>query len=211
MLACAQAGCERCLDAVIRENEGLIHAVLQRTHRCSVPYDDLVQEGRIALWRAVRGFDGQRGIAFSTYAWVAIERHLWRAIRQVTRSGDDWVGPEPVAWLDEVLLQVWRSQVSQPLLQAVSQLPPDLREVIIASYGLNGEDPCSLAAQGRLRGVSGERIRQVRNDALVLLRLPVLAGRLHQVCGQNTRPAQARMRALNQAWLSRRRRKRRQP
>ena len=81
--------------------------------------------------------------------------------------------------------------------------------MIIASYGLNGVDPCSLAALGRQRGVSRERMRQVRNDALVLLRLPALAGSLHQVCGQNTRQGQVRLQALNQAWVGRRRRGRR--
>ena len=210
-LACAQGGCSDCLDAVIGQNEGLIHAVLQRTHRCGVPYDDLVQEGRIALWRAVCGFDAQHGTAFSTYAWVAIERRIWRVVRAVTRSEGQLEVPDPATLLDGVLRQVWRDQVRQPLRQALGQLPPDLRGVIMASYGLNGADPCSLAALGRQRGVSRERMRQVRNDALVLLRLPVLAGSLHQVCGQNTRQAQVRLQALNWAWVGRRRPGRRPP
>jgi RNA polymerase sigma factor (sigma-70 family) len=189
----------------------LIHAVLQRTHRCGVSYDDLIQEGRIALWQAVSGFDAQRGTVFSTYAWVAIEHRIWQVVRVASRSEGYLHVPDPGTLLDGVLLQVWCGQVRQPLRQALSQLPPDLREVITASYGLNGVDPCSLAALGRQRGVSRERMRQVRNDALVLLRLPVVAGWLHRVCGQNTRQAQARLQALNRAWVGRRRQGRRRP
>lgn len=44
VLVCAQSGCRDCLDAVIRQNEGLIHAVLQRTRRNGVAYDDLARK-----------------------------------------------------------------------------------------------------------------------------------------------------------------------
>jgi len=211
VLACAQGGCPTCLEAFIGQNEGLIHAVLQGTHRCGVAYDDLVQEGRIALWQAMGGFEGERGIAFSTYAWVAIERRLWQVVRQATRSEGHLEAEDPAGLLERVLLQVWRGQVGRSLAQALGRLPPELREVIVANYGLNGVDPCSLAALGRQRGVSRERMRQVRNDALVLLRLPALAGSLHQVCGQNTRQAHVQLQALNRAWVGRRRRGRRLP
>jgi RNA polymerase sigma factor (sigma-70 family) len=51
-----------------------------------VVYDDLVQEGRIALWRAVLGFDPQRGVAFSSYAGKAIERRIWQAVARARRQ-----------------------------------------------------------------------------------------------------------------------------
>jgi RNA polymerase sigma factor (sigma-70 family) len=79
---CAQAGCRACQDALIRAHTGLIHAVLRRVAHAGVPYAELVQTGRLALWRAVLGFDLERGVQFSTYAWRAIERALWRDVRQ---------------------------------------------------------------------------------------------------------------------------------
>lgn len=206
VLACAQDGCRECLDEVIGQNEGLIHAVLQRTHRCGAPYAELVQEGRIALWHAACRFDRSRGVAFSTYAWVAIERHVHRAVARA-RQAEGYVEPEaPAGLLDGVEEEVWRSQVGSPLGQALARLPAHLREVVLAVYGLNGEEPCTMAAVGRQRGISRERVRQLRNDALVLLRLPAVAGPLHQMCGQNTRQDQARLVALNRAWLRRGRR-----
>ncbi len=53
-------------------------------------YEDLLQEGRIALWQAIMHFDPQRGVAFSIYAGVAIQRRIWRAARRVTPPLDNF-------------------------------------------------------------------------------------------------------------------------
>jgi len=58
---------------------------------------------------------------------------------------------------------------------------------------------------GKQMGVSGERIRQLRNDALVLLRLPALSIRLRSLCEQDSRQAYRQARRLNDAWLRSRR------
>lgn len=79
---------------------------------------------------------------------------------------------------------------------------PDL----IAAYGLDGQPPRSLAALGRSYRISGERVRQIRNDALGLLRLPACSGRLRQLCDQSERAAYQRAQILNRTWLRRRRR-----
>ena len=83
IFACAQSGCQDCLDTLMRRHDGLVHVVLRRQSRGGVAYEDLLQEGRIALWRAALHFDPQRGAAFSTYAGVAIERRIWRAVARV--------------------------------------------------------------------------------------------------------------------------------
>lgn len=52
-LACAQSRCRECQDTLVRQHEGLVHVVLRRQCRGDVPYEDLLQEGRIGLWQAV--------------------------------------------------------------------------------------------------------------------------------------------------------------
>ena len=92
------------------------------------------------------------------------------------------------------------------LRELLACLPERSYHIIVAAYGLDGQPPLSLAAIGRLYGLSRERIRQIRNDALVLLRLPALSGRLRRLCDQTDRAAYQRAQALNRAWLGRRRR-----
>jgi RNA polymerase sigma factor (sigma-70 family) len=184
----------------------LVHAVLRRQTCGDAAYADLLQEGRLGLWQAVLHFEPERGVAFSTYAWVAIERRVWRA---VARSRDQPVGGDRAAPAEpEAAAEAaWQwAQVQVALPDALRHLPGRLRHILVAAYGLQGQAPRSLAALGREYGVSRERVRQWRNEALVLLRLPAVSGCLRQVCGQDDRAAYQQADRLNRAWQKSRRR-----
>ena len=203
IFACAQSGCEVCLERLLRHHERLIHAVVRRSWTGSTEYADLLQEGRIALWRAVCGFEPERGNAFSTYAWPIIQRQLWRVVAQHERQSK----APPLPWLqppdpEGCAVAAWQAAaVCSALSPALSHLNGRGRQVIRAAYGLDGQPACSMAAIGRRYGVSRERVRQWRNDALVLLRLPTICGRLSDLVDQNDRQAYRRRQQLSQRWL----------
>ncbi len=94
--SCAQAGCWVCQDRLVREHEGLVHFVLRRRVHGDMAYADLLQAGRIGLPQAVLHFDAARGVAFSTYAVVAIQRRMWQAVAQAQRTAASFFFPEPV-------------------------------------------------------------------------------------------------------------------
>lgn len=48
--------------------------------------DDLIQEGMIGLFKAVRDFDGSKNILFRTFAGVCIDRQLVSAVRKASSS-----------------------------------------------------------------------------------------------------------------------------
>ena len=50
---------------------------------CGLEYDDLFQEGCIALLRAIETFDGQPGTQFHTYAISVIRNHLMDYCRRI--------------------------------------------------------------------------------------------------------------------------------
>jgi len=79
-LACAQAGCEDCLSALLRENRGLILAVIRAQYMGQVEDTDLEQEGRIGFWQAIKRYDPGRGARFSTFAWLVICRRIWTVV-----------------------------------------------------------------------------------------------------------------------------------
>lgn len=207
--ACAQAGCQVCLDALMRQHKGLVHVVLRRQARGGLPYEELLQEGRIGLWQAILHFDSHRGVAFSTYAGAAIRHQIWRAVKRANRPQGRLPVPMPVNPLEMAEANLWQDEVHAALLQAVARLPKRLRQVITAAYGLDGKPPRTLAAIGRRFGVTREMARYWRNKGVVLLRLPALSGPLRHLCGQDSRIAYLRMQALNRAWLRKRRRFRR--
>ena len=209
VFGCAQAGCRLCQERLVRQHERLVHFVLRRQVTDDVEYADLLQVGRIGLWRAVLHFDAERGVTFSTYAVIAIQRWMWQAITQARRRVAAPLSSEPVPVWREAEEHLWQSQVEAALREAVRRLPTRPRQVIVAVYGLDGQPPRSLAAVGRTWGVSGEAVRYWRNVALVLLRLPAFSGRLRQVLEHDSRPAYADSQARSRAWQRQRRRRRR--
>lgn len=202
---CAQAGCQECLTGLLRRHRGLVHWVVRRTCGGPLTYEECLHEGQIALWQAILHYDPARQVAFSTYAVSAIRHRLWSAVARAQRP-QGWLAPttpvDPAACAE----MAWqRHAVRTALAELLAVLPDQRYHVLVAAYGLDGQPPLSLAAIGRLYGVSRERVRQWRNDALVLLRLPALSGRLRRVCEQNDKAAYQRAHALNHAWLRRRR------
>jgi RNA polymerase sigma factor (sigma-70 family) len=168
-------------------------------------YAELLHEGQIALWQAILHFDSGRKIAFSTYAVVAIRHRLWSAVAQAQRP-QGWLAPAEPLDPAQLAEQAWQRRALRGVLaELLAALPEKRYHVIVAAYGLDGQPPLSLAAIGRLYGVSRECVRQWRNGALVLLRLPALSARLRRLCEQNDKAAYQRAQALNQAWLRRQR------
>ena len=205
--ACAQAGCRDCLEALMQEHDRLVYYIVRQQEIGGVEFQELVQEGRIALWQPILHFDPGRGNTFSTYAWAAIQRQMWHCLAYANRSGEYW---EAEAWLasaDAIEEDWWREQVNQALLEVVGKLPRRLRRLIRLAYGLDGQGAHSLAEIGRQWGISRERVRQLRNNALVLLRLPALSMRLRNLCEQDSRPAYLLARSLNHTWQRSQRRR----
>ncbi len=201
--ACAHRGCRICQDALVRAHSGLIHTVLRRVEHRGVPYAALVQEGRLALWQAVLHFEPQRGVQFSTYGGMAVERALWAAVRQARAAEAEPLPGFPGAAPGETYHLPW--EVRAALATALAQLPERLRAVLTRRYGLEGHAPETLAAVGQAWGLSRERIRQLQVEALVQLRQPGLSAALYQACERDSREAYLQALRHTRAWQRRRR------
>jgi len=199
---CAQSGCQECVEALLRQHRGLVLRVVARQWKGErSAYADLVQEGWVALWQAIRGYEPERGVVFSTYAWVTISRRIWQVVARAERPAG-WTWPAEGEGVEEAAEAAW---VRQELVAAVRRLPVRLGAIVKALYGLDGQPPQTLAEVGVTYGLTRERVRQLRNDALMQLRLPAFGHRLQQLCDQQDRVAYRRMQQLNRAWQRRRR------
>lgn len=206
---CAQAGCQECLNRLLEHHEGLIHWVLRQQYVGHTAYDDLLQEGRIAVWHAILCFDVGRGVAFSSFAFVAIRRQIWRAVVLAERG---WLWLRPAETWDpgeQVEAEWFGTSLRLAVAEAVAQLPERLRQVVAEYYGLDGQGAHSFKWVGQMHGISDERARQLRNDALVLLRLPALSVWLRALCERDDRLAYRRTLALSRVWWRQRRHSRR--
>lgn len=155
------------------EHEGLVGWVVRRQWLGGLPFDDAVHEGRIGLWRAIRCYDPQRGTTFSTYAVPAIARAVWRAVAVHSRLSSSPLLPDVPSAATDLLDEIDDSQVRSALLDLVRHLPPRLREVIVARYGLAQNPPQTFAAIGHTMGISRQRVHQVHTAAILWLSYPV--------------------------------------
>jgi DNA-directed RNA polymerase sigma subunit (sigma70/sigma32) len=161
------------------------------------------------LWQAVLHFDPGRGVVFSTYAGVAIQRRIWQAVEQAQRP-QGWLAAEqpvdPRALAEE---QLWWAEVCTALTKAIARLPGRQREVMLAVCGRDGQPARDLTQIGRQWGVSRQAAAYWYHKALVALRLPAISGPLRQLWGQDSREDYRRSQALSRAWLRQRRGRRR--
>lgn len=202
---CAQAGCSACLESLLHQHEALIHFIVHRQWPGQADYADLIQEGRIGLWLAILRFDAGRGFTFSTYAARAIRNRVWQAVKQAGKAEG---GLEPQRAGDSLaaILVTWQQeQVHQALEDELAGLPARLRQVIELACGWGEQAPLSLAAIGRQWGVTRERVRQLHDQGLKLLRLPVFSLGLRSLCAQDSRTAYRQARRSYDALRRRRR------
>ena len=209
--ACAQAGCGVCTNELVRQHRNLVRTILRRQFRHDLPYEDLFQEGLIALWQAILHFDPQRGYTFSTYAGTAIARRIWRAVARMSRPQGFLAPPESPDPAEQATQEGWSTLLRATLRQVLARLPGRMQYLLVAYYGLDGQPPQTLTAMGRHLGVTGERARQLRNEALQRLRLPAFSAPLRLLCDQNDRRAYRRARTLRRTYQRTHRRRRRQP
>jgi RNA polymerase sigma factor (sigma-70 family) len=174
----------------MEEHEGLVHAFIQRQGGGKIEYEEALHAGRMGLWRALLGYDPERGTRFSTYAWVAICRQIHQAVKEAAKKEQ-----EPIIDMEGV--PVWREgtdperayekqEVNQALEELVARLPDRLCQVIRSRYELDGREKETLGAIGAQLGVCKERIRQMEEEALAWLRHPARSWPLRQLIGKNS-------------------------
>ena len=170
----------------LAEHERLVHWVVRRQWLGDLSYAEAVQAGRIALWRALRRYDPQRGCTFSTYAVPAIERAIWRAVSQAPPPPQEVLTPHPPQAAPDLDEGVEASLLWEALYRLVRRLPSPLYEVIVARYGLNGDAPQTFAAIGRMLGVTRQRAHQRHVEALLWLAHPVHSIEVRRLLDCNT-------------------------
>jgi RNA polymerase sigma factor (sigma-70 family) len=205
----AQAGCPESLDRLVRQHEGLVRQIVAHQQLCGLPFEEALQAGRIGLWRAIEGYDPQRGTRFSTYAYPAIIRQVWDAVRRKCAWERRQV-PEELLGVyfevhspDERQEAEWE-QVEDNLRGMVAGLPERQAEVIRRRYGLEGQARETLAEIGGEWHVSRQRVYQIEEAALIWLRQPGHSQALRSLLERHSQGEYEWVERVTQAFLRRR-------
>lgn len=201
-LVCAQAGCEDCLNALLRENKGLVWAVIHAQISGQADIADLEQEGWIGLWQAIKRYDPKRGARFSTFAWLLICHRIWKAVQQASRveRWRDAEGPYTEA-ADARLITDWQdAQIREALEEGLAELSERERQIVLLRYGWDGSPPQTFSEISQVLGWTHQRMQQIHNEALSLLRAPALSIRLRSICQRGCRRDYRQAIRQNREW-----------
>ena len=203
----AQAGCRKSVNLLMSQHDGLVYAVVRQQVLGSLAYDEALQAGRTGLWRAILGYNPERGTTFSTYAWIAIMRSVWAAVKKKGKQEEETVVPLSTVLPDEVQEpeKRWeRKALAVATRQAVAQLSARLQLVLDARYGWTGEPPATFGQIGERLGVSRQRACQLHQEALMRLRQPAISYQLRTWLGKHTAAEYEATAAVTALWLQRR-------
>ena len=192
-------GDEKAKHQLIEAHLRLVVNIASRYRNKGVDMADLIQEGNLGLYEALNRFDGNRNIRFCVYAKWWISKYVMTAISENnvnvnndiiinnindgqarTEDGDgfhdDSREDEEEGREDCVEDDSEGKRCSMEVIEnLLSSLDERMRFIIEAFYGLNNKKQMTMIEIGDVLGLSPERIRQLKNKGMVILRTSALS------------------------------------
>jgi len=172
------AEAEQAREQIIQANTRLVISVVKQFVTPQHSFDELLSDGLLSLMQAVDKYDFARGFRFSTYAYRAISRNVFRRITDQKRNAK-----RLALATEEVMAQVpdrdaasasddvaW-DQLYDQINEGLSCLDARERFIVEGRFQLSGQRKGrtfqSLADE---LGISKERVRQLMQRAMGKLR-----------------------------------------
>ncbi|MGI5850841.1 MAG: RNA polymerase sporulation sigma factor SigF [Caldicoprobacterales bacterium] len=133
----AQEGEQQAVDILVEKNIALVKSIIKRFLNRGYEYDDLFQIGVIGLIKAIRNYDPQYNVRFSTYAVPMIMGEIKRFLRddgliKVSRSLKE-LANKSLAMKEQLKSVLHREPSIQEIADAVGSDPEDIVHALEAS------------------------------------------------------------------------------
>ncbi len=79
-------GDEAAIDVIVNRHKGLVRKKAKSMFILGADKDDLIQEGMIGLFKAIRDYDAGRDASFYTFASLCVTRQMYTAASAATRQ-----------------------------------------------------------------------------------------------------------------------------
>lgn len=170
----AETGDRASRNKIVEYHLPMVKKIVERYEIKGYDREDLVQEGALALIRAVEKFDWRKGYGFSTYAmwWL---RHKFDSLVKKKRLATDLVGDEwyrdteeaasELTNLTTVLQQIEDESLVSEVDKAILELPDIQKSVITLKHGMFGFEPQTISRISEILQVTKEEVRKCLDEA----------------------------------------------
>ncbi len=148
-----------------------------RTYRKESFYDDLVQEGKLAILAAMKDFDKEKGLNFFTVAAWHLSSHFKRTLKWAKRKSVENCSVDNGKDPQYILEQKEQHDVVQ---KAVKELPEMYRKIIVMRYGIFNSETYTLQQIGDMFSVSKQYIDCLEKKAIESLRKNSVVREMHE-------------------------------
>lgn len=133
----AQGGEQQAVDILVEKNIALVKSIIKRFLNRGYEYDDLFQIGVIGLIKAIKNYDDQYNVRFSTYAVPMIMGEIKRFLRddgliKVSRSLKE-LANKSMAIKEQLKNTLHREPSIQEIAEAVGSEPEEIVLALEAS------------------------------------------------------------------------------
>ena len=183
-------GDEAARQLLIEHNLRLVVFIARRFENTGVNLEDLISIGTIGLIKAIGTYRRDKNIKLATYASRCIENEILMHIRKIAGQKAEISLDEPINMDydgNELLLSdvlgTDEDTVSAPLeddvdlhllRQALSELPPREREIVLMRYGLEGRRELTQKEVAQKLGISQSYISRLEKRIMQRLRKEIL-------------------------------------
>lgn len=191
------------VEKLVKWKAKRVMTVLEGRPGCGVEFEDLYQSGYLAMVEAVNTYDPAAGGTFSTWLMYHLKSVFAEMTGYRTQKGrqeplnnylsldtpltddsdsnnlmDVVADPAGMQWRESIEESMWRKELQEAVEAALLTVPAQYREILRLRYW----EDMTLEDVGNLRGISKERVRQMENKGIRILRQPKTASQLYTFC-----------------------------
>lgn len=189
-LAAMEEGNEEAKALLIERNLRLVVFIARRFENTGINLEDLISIGTIGLIKAISTYRRDKNIKLATYASRCIENEILMYIRKIANQKAEVSLDEPInmdydgnelllsdilGTDEDMILRPMEEDVDLRLLrQAVDELPPREKEIVLMRYGLQGYQELTQKEVAMKLGISQSYISRLEKRIMLRLKKEIL-------------------------------------
>ena len=179
-------GDREALNKLVQHNLKFVVSMAKNYRDKGVPFEDLISEGNLGLYHAAEKYDGKRETRFITYAVWWIKNSLNECIKKSNKINETDIDTflysknKNESFRSEIINEKFEERLNdiQSRNASVNELMECLQErernVVAMFFGLDGKKEMNLDEIGQVMSLSMERVRQIKDVALIKLKTNVM-------------------------------------